>query len=130
MFDTTKTVKNKLLEKFRSFSTYTVDEKGYVFQPKDNLIPGITMDQFKDDLCEGSGDELRKKLCAIQSSSALAVNTFAHWKRNPHTLTLKQDEGQVYFLSIHQGSLPPLYQQGNLLSINFSSQLDGQSMAR
>jgi hypothetical protein len=88
MSDITKYVKEKLLEMFESSSTYEVDGKGYVFRPEHNLIPGITMGQFKDDLCKGSGDELRKKFCAIHSSSALAVSTFARWKRNPHTLNL------------------------------------------
>ena len=88
MFDITKHAKEKLIERFKNCSTNKVDGKGYVFQPEHNLIPGLTMEQFNDDLREGSGDELRKKFRAIHSSSALAVNTFARWKKDPRTLSL------------------------------------------
>jgi hypothetical protein len=88
MSDITKLTQEKLLKRFKEYSTHQVDSEGYVYLPEHNLTPGITIDQFRDDLRQGSGEELRKKFLAIHSSSALAVNTFARWKKNPHTLSL------------------------------------------
>lgn len=56
------------------------DTKGYVRSPVDNLVPGVRLEQFEDDLRKGAGDELRMKFCALHSSAALAVNTFAPFK--------------------------------------------------
>ena len=39
-------------------------------------------------LKEGSGNELYKKFCAAHSSSALVVNTFARWKKDPTSLNI------------------------------------------
>ena len=46
------------------------------------------MADFKDDMDSGSGNELKGKFRALHSSAALAVNTFATWKRNPMNLSL------------------------------------------
>src|SRR6266478_2197553 len=64
------------------------DAKGYVLTPHENLISGVTMDQFETDLRQGDGDELRTKFCALHSSCALAVNTFAPFKTRPEQLVL------------------------------------------
>lgn len=61
---------------------------GYVAWPVDNLLPGIRMDQFEADLRQGDGNELRMKFCAVHSSSALAVNSFAIFKDRPSDLEL------------------------------------------
>ena len=52
------------------------DDKGYAHSSHDNLVPGVRLEQFKDDLLQGSGNELKTKFCAVHSSSALAVNCF------------------------------------------------------
>lgn len=64
------------------------DEKGYVPFPSDNLVNGVFLLQFKGDLDGGAGNELRCKFCAVHSSCALAVNTFARFKDNPAELAL------------------------------------------
>lgn len=51
--------------------------KGYVLNNEDNLIDGVSLDLFYDDLMQGSGNELISKFNALYSSSALAVNNFA-----------------------------------------------------
>jgi len=56
---------------------------GYVQSNNDNLIDGVTLDLFKDDLAAGSGNELESKFNALFSSSALAVNSFALVKKLP-----------------------------------------------
>lgn len=68
----------------------------HVLTPKDNLIEGVKLADFKGDLRHGSGNELRDytrkgvpmpaKFCASYSSSALAVNTFAPLKHAPMEL--------------------------------------------
>lgn len=64
----------------------TPDAKGYVRWPQENLLPGIELWEFEDDLRGGAGDELRIKFCAIHSSSALVVNSFTYFKQNPAQL--------------------------------------------
>jgi len=70
-----------------------VDSRGYVSWPQDNLVPGVELDQFEQDLREGAGNELRMKFCAVHSSSALAVNTFAPFKNRPGDLVLLGQSG-------------------------------------
>ena len=71
----------------------------YVREPADNLIPGITLADFEQELRGGDGNELDDitfksgqkrpaKFCASYSSSAMAVNTFAPFKAHPDALTL------------------------------------------
>jgi hypothetical protein len=66
----------------------TVDENGYVEEARDNLIEGVTLEDFEADLSQGDGNELAGKFRAVHSSSALAVNTFAPFKADPSTLWL------------------------------------------
>jgi hypothetical protein len=56
--------------------------KGYVLNNEDNLIDGISLDLFHNDLMQGSGNELVSKFNALYSSSALAVNNFAIVKKH------------------------------------------------
>lgn len=55
---------------------------GYVFNSSNNLIEGVDIDLFFNDLIQGSGSELKNKFNAIYSSSALAVNNFTVVKRH------------------------------------------------
>jgi hypothetical protein len=66
----------------------TTDRRGYVREPHENLVVGVSMENFEDDLRNGDGDELRMKFCALHSSAALAVNTFAPFKMRPAALVL------------------------------------------
>jgi len=56
--------------------------KGYVLNNEDNLIDGVNLDLFHNDLMQGSGNELISKFNALFSSSALAVNNFAIVKKH------------------------------------------------
>ena len=78
--------KRALREHFRGMAT--PDAMGYVPRPQENLVPGIALEDFEEDLRKGKGDELRSKFCAVHSSSALAVNTFAYFKKDPSSLRL------------------------------------------
>lgn len=59
------------------------NKNGYVLNNSDNLINGLSVDLFHDDLMQGSGNELISKFNALYSSSALAVNNFAIVKKHP-----------------------------------------------
>lgn len=61
---------------------------GYVDSPVQNLLPGVHMGQFQNDLLQGAGHELQGHFCAAHSSSALAVNTFAWFKHRLGDLQL------------------------------------------
>jgi hypothetical protein len=76
----------------RNFSG-TTDKKGYTRGPQENLLQGIDVKTFEDDLRGGDGDELRMKFCAVHSSCALAVNCFAPFKVNPSRLQLLGKQG-------------------------------------
>jgi hypothetical protein len=75
-------------------SIFRSDRPFYVREPADNLIPGVSLDDFKADLDAADGNELRDgstrpaKFCASYSSSALAVNTFAPFKTHHVALTI------------------------------------------
>jgi len=73
---------------YRRNHSCPVSKDGYVGCPEDNLISSVGMADFKDDMDSGSGNELKGKFRALHSSAALAVNTFATWKRNPTNLSL------------------------------------------
>lgn len=55
----------------------SLDDKGYVGCAQDNLLPGILIDDIQSEFGAGAGGELKGKMRAVHSSSALAVNTFA-----------------------------------------------------
>ena len=60
--------------------TGAANARGYVADPANNLLDGVSLAQFEEDLRSGDGSELDGKFCAVHSSSALAVNTFAWFK--------------------------------------------------
>lgn len=59
-----------------------VDKNGYCRLPEQNLLPGVRMEQFVEDLQQGDGNELKMKFCAAHSSTALAINCFAWFRDN------------------------------------------------
>ena len=72
---------------------------GYTRSPEENLVPGVTREDFWDDLKEGDGNELSDsprapaKFCAAYSSSALVVNTFGPFRHSPGNLMLAGHNG-------------------------------------
>ena len=80
--------KNALRLRYQSRSRADVDAKGYVRIPEANLVDGVRLDAFEADLRAGGGNELRQKFCAVHSSAALAVNSFALFKNHPEHLRL------------------------------------------
>ncbi|MEZ5940629.1 MAG: hypothetical protein R3C18_04505 [Planctomycetaceae bacterium] len=70
----------KLALRKRLGEAVSLDSKGYVSRPEQNLLPDVAMDHFESDLRAGDGNELKMKFCASHSSTALAVNSFA-WFR-------------------------------------------------
>jgi hypothetical protein len=74
----------------------------YVRELTDNLAPGIEVGDFRADFEGADGGELvssggrPEKLCAVHSSAALAVNTFAPYRRAPESLSLVGRSGFTY----------------------------------
>lgn len=58
-----------------------LDGAGYTGTGTDNLLDTVLADDFEADLRQGSGSELATKFRAAHSSSALAVNAFAPFRR-------------------------------------------------
>ncbi len=59
-----------------------LNPNGYFLNNSENLLAGIDIDLFQEDLMSGSGNELKNKFNAIFSSSALAVNNFSFVKEH------------------------------------------------
>ncbi|MCW2119558.1 PGN_0703 family putative restriction endonuclease [Flavobacterium sp. 7A] len=59
-----------------------VNTNGYLLDNSQNLLEGVDIDLFQDDLMSGSGNELKSKFNAVFSSSALAVNNFSIVKKH------------------------------------------------
>ncbi|SOC03694.1 hypothetical protein SAMN05877809_10339 [Rhodobacter sp. JA431] len=76
-----------------------LDEKGYAPDWRGNLLPAVCANDVAQELSEGSGQELATKFRAAHSSSALAVNVFAPFKRAPEVLHILDRAGftQVAF---------------------------------
>jgi hypothetical protein len=70
-----------------------LDSKGYVSDAFLNLVEGVERPDFEADLRQGDGNELEGKFRAAHSSSALAVNTFAPFRRRLSDLTLPAGGG-------------------------------------
>jgi hypothetical protein len=70
-----------------------LDANGYVVQLEDNLLPGVVRTDIEAAFGAGAGQELEGKMRAPWSSSALAVNSFALWQRDPKSLTLSGRSG-------------------------------------
>ena len=66
----------------------TLDRRGYAGSFRENLVPAVRAEDFEADLLEGDGNELAGKFRAAHSSSALAVNSFAPFRRHPADLSL------------------------------------------
>jgi hypothetical protein len=81
-------IKNKIWECFEANSVHSLDLDGYVSKSEGNLVSGIEMKDFQKDFEGGNGNELYMKFRAAHSSSALAVNTFARWRRDPSLLNV------------------------------------------
>jgi hypothetical protein len=78
-----------LTEAFRKFCPEAkLDEIEYTVRLEDNLLPGVDLNEITSEFEVGAGQELRRKMRAPYSSSALVVNTFGRWKRDPETLVL------------------------------------------
>jgi hypothetical protein len=104
--------KKALWRKFSKISPHEINSQGYVKYPSHNLLPGIDLSDFESELSAGSGDELSSKFLAVHSSSALVVNTFAPFKRDPSGLKLCGVQGfqSIRFehkLSTGLGGTPP-----------------------
>jgi hypothetical protein len=71
----------------------------YVCSAEDNLVLGVALSDFWDDLAQGDGSELHPrgkaapKFCALYSSSALVVNSFGPFKCAPGDLVIGGDSG-------------------------------------
>ncbi len=81
-------IKREIRKRFEANSEHSLDTDGYVSESEYNLISGIKMEDFQEDFEGGSGNELYKKFRAAHSSSALAVNTFARWRKKPDSLNV------------------------------------------
>ncbi len=88
-----KRAQEALWGSFKETTGKSIDAKGYVERVEDNLLPGVTPEMFQGDLEGGSGNELARKFKAVHSSSALAVNTFATFKKDPGKLVLAGKTG-------------------------------------
>ena len=75
-------------------SIFRSERPAYTILPEDNLVSGVTNEDFWDDLMKGDGNELLDsskspaKFCAAYSSSALVVNTFGPFRHSPSDLAL------------------------------------------
>jgi len=58
-----------------------LNAQGYASRLDDVLLPGVDREDFARDLDEGAGKELEGKFLAAHSSSQLAVNAFAPFRR-------------------------------------------------
>jgi hypothetical protein len=65
-----------------------LDAKGYAVRLEDNLLAGVARADIEAAFGAGAGQELEGKMRAPWSSSALAVNSFAPWQRDPGSLML------------------------------------------
>lgn len=69
------------------------DSQGYVVDLRENLLPGVDFDAIRTDFDAGAGHELEGKMRAPHSSSALAVNMFGRWRRDPTSLCVRGETG-------------------------------------
>jgi len=65
----------------RSNFNVPLDTHGYATRLEDVLLPGVEREDFEVDLDDGAGKELESKFLAPHSSSQLAVNAFAPFRR-------------------------------------------------
>lgn len=99
-------------QRYDEISAEKLDDRGYAVSAELNLVPGVLLEDVRADLAQGSGNELEGKFRAAHSSSALAVNTFGPWRKNPQSLSLL---GKTGFTSLRferqcptgLGGIPP-----------------------
>jgi hypothetical protein len=104
--------KQAIRQRYDAISAEKLDGHGYAVSPERNLVPGVLLNDIRTDLEHGRGNELEGKFRAAHSSSALAVNTFGRWRKNPQTLSLL---GKTGFTSLQfekqcptgLGGIPP-----------------------
>ena len=65
-----------------------LDAKGYAADFRDTLLTLVAPEDFEADLDAGDGNELQTKFRAVHSSSGLAVNCFAPFRRRMEDLIL------------------------------------------
>ena len=70
-----------------------LNDKGYVADFQDILLPIVSPEDFEADLSAGNGNELQTKFRAVHSSSALAVNAFAPFRQRMGDLALLDRRG-------------------------------------
>lgn len=106
--------KSQLKQALRERVTAPCDRRGYVQLPTDNLVDGVSLELFEDDLRRGRGNELQMKFCAAHSSAALVVNCFAWFKRADHLnkLQLLGEQGAISLCferqcPVFKGGTPP-----------------------
>ena len=79
--------------------TFDTNYPDYVSSPMMNVMNGVQKEDFWNDLSKGAGSELTgegsspAKFCALISSSALAVNTFAPFRHHPQNLVMEKQSG-------------------------------------
>ena len=89
-----KRVRLALAERFRvTCPGVALDQKGYVSRVEDNLLPNIDVGLVRQAFGGAAGHELKSKMRAVHSSSALVVNAFAPWMGDLHHLHLAGSEG-------------------------------------
>ena len=70
-----------------------LDPKGYIDDPKGNLLQPDWMELVLQDFKQGDGNELKSKFRAVHSSSALVANHFARFKKDPSQLIALDHSG-------------------------------------
>ena len=65
----------------RQHTDMSLDPKGYAADFRDTLLPQVAAADFEAELSSGDGNELETKFRAAHSSSGLAVNCFAPFRR-------------------------------------------------
>lgn len=65
----------------------------YLLDVQDNLLPGISRAEIEPHFKDAAGHELEGKMRAPWSSSALAVNSFARWRKDPALLAIARRSG-------------------------------------
>ena len=86
-------IRNRALAALRGAFTrqnpnVALDENGYAGDFRDTLLPLVSPKDFEADMDAGDGNELQTKFRAVHSSSGLAVNCFARFRRSISELTL------------------------------------------
>jgi hypothetical protein len=79
----------------RSNPNGSLDARGYMSDPRQNLVDGVRFEDVEGDILQGDGSELHgdgrgrpAKFLAAHSSTALAVNVFGPFKKDPSALRM------------------------------------------